>query len=686
MRPFGVSLTRFTCLLTKQMKKPGILIAGAFGVTAVLAITLQLMDARDAIHRQLESALTATFETPVTIGKLDISLLPDASITVRQIEFSQRDRSSHLSVEAVNLDVSFSQIWRGKIVIAELHLENLTGSLTGLLEYIARISEQGGDGPPLDIALRRIVASPVQLISQEERMLGPYELVFQFGPDGGVLDVSISRLDHSAILNIVRGDPGSLVFGFTARDWTIPYGPPLVFERVTATGNWSKDRKFLEIGNLQADAYAGSLTGKVQLGWGKDWQLSGQVRLENVDAGTLLRTMGRPELSGNLNWDGTFKLGAPRFSMLLSKPELDGHLALEQGTLQAGAREYDRSGNRKGLRFEKLEGRVRYKPPLLELHQLQLSAPSLSARRLGPYDINLQTNENGSLLSASLVRQDDRFKLLITAAENGHKATLRARNWTLPAGPPIRIDHLDLDGQMTGKAHLRINRINGRLYGGKIKGKGGLKWKNGWSLKLGGNISGVELEPLLATLDIQALAGRLYTKGETQLSARQASHLFRRPAINCEFQVLDGAIYEMDLQKAAQNITDDYITGGETPFEQFSGRLDLEKGMLIASDLQLHSKKFEAKGNLEVDPNDNLKGIIDVGLMKFSALVSIPIRVSGTTREPRLRPTEAALAGAAAGTAALGPGLGTVLGIKAGQVVRKLSDMLDRGAADARVK
>lgn len=682
----GVSLTRFTWLLTKQMKRPVILIAGAFAITAVVAISVQLLGSRDAIHRQLESALTATFETPVTIGKLDISLLPDASFTARRIRFSQRDRSSHLSVEALNLDVSFSQIWRGKIVISELHLVNLTGSLTGLVEYIARISEQGGDGPPLDIALRRIVASPVQLIGQEERMLGPYELVFQFGPDGRMLDVSISRLDHSAILNIVRGDPGGLVFGFSARDWTIPYGPPLVFERVTATGNWIKDRNFLEIGNLQVHAYAGSLTGKVLLGWGKEWQLNGQVLLENVDAGTLLRAMDRPELSGNLGWDGTFKLRAPQFSMLLSKPELDGQLVLERGALQVGTGENDRPGSGNGLRFKKLEGRVRYKPPQLEFHQLKVNAPSLSARRLGPYDINLQTSENGSLLSASLARQDDRLKLLIDAAENGHKVTLRARNWTLPAGPPIRIDRLDLDGQMAGNERLRVDRINGSLYGGKIKGKGGLKWKNGWSLKLGGKISGVELEPLLATFDIRALAGRLYATGETQLTARQASHLFKHPAINCEFLVLDGTIYEMDLQKAAQNISDGYVTGGETPFEQLSGRLDIEKGMLIASDLQLQSNNFEAKGNLGVDPSDNLKGIIDVGLKRFSALVGIPIRVSGTTREPRLRPTEAALAGAAAGTAVLGPGLGTVLGIKAGQVVRKLSDFLGRSAADARVK
>jgi hypothetical protein len=410
------------------------------------------------------------------------------------------------------------------------------------------------------------------------------------------------------------------------------------------------------------------------------------VLLDNVDTGALLATLGKPKLSGSLDWEGTFELRAPQASMLLSNPELNGRLVLENGALHVGGRDNGKSGIGEALRFQKLEGRIRYKASQLELQQLQLSAPSLSARRLGPYDIKLQTNESGALLSASLVRQDDRLKFLIDYTEKGLKVTLRARNWTLPAGPSIRIDHLDLDGQLTGKEHLRIDRINGMLYGGAVKGKGRLKWRNGWSLKLRGKVSGVELEPLLATFGTQALAGRFYATGETRLSAARASHLFKRPTIDCEFLVLDGAIYEMDLQKAAKNISDDYVTGGETPFEKFSGRLDLQEGTLIASALHLESKSFEAKGNLEVDPGDNLEGIIDVGLRKFSALVGIPVRVSGTTREPRLRPTEAALAGAAAGTAVLGPGLGTVLGIKAGQLVRKLSDILHRGATEARVK
>ncbi len=55
-----------------------------------------------------------------------------------------------------------------------------------------------------------------------------------------------------------------------------------------------------------------------------------------------------------------------------------------------------------------------------------------------------------------------------------------------------------------------------------------------------------------------------------------------------------------------------------------------------------------------------------------SALVSTPLALSGTVQNPSLYPSKAALAGAAAGTALLGPGLGTAAGMKAGRMAEKL--------------
>jgi hypothetical protein len=52
--------------------------------------------------------------------------------------------------------------------------------------------------------------------------------------------------------------------------------------------------------------------------------------------------------------------------------------------------------------------------------------------------------------------------------------------------------------------------------------------------------------------------------------------------------------------------------------------------------------------------------------------VSTPLAVSGTVQSPTLFPTKAAMAGAAAGTALLGPGVGTTIGMKAGQMTERL--------------
>ncbi|MNC99072.1 hypothetical protein D3C83_172330 [compost metagenome] len=48
------------------------------------------------------------------------------------------------------------------------------------------------------------------------------------------------------------------------------------------------------------------------------------------------------------------------------------------------------------------------------------------------------------------------------------------------------------------------------------------------------------------------------------------------------------------------------------------------------------------------------------------AAAEVPLNVSGTVDSPVVVPTGAAVAGAAAGTAILGPGVGTSVGVKIG--------------------
>jgi hypothetical protein len=56
-------------------------------------------------------------------------------------------------------------------------------------------------------------------------------------------------------------------------------------------------------------------------------------------------------------------------------------------------------------------------------------------------------------------------------------------------------------------------------------------------------------------------------------------------------------------------------------------------------------------------------------------LVAVPLVVTGTVNQPLVYPSKAAIAGAALGTAVLGPGVGTSLGIKASKGLDKIKGL-----------
>ncbi len=92
-------------------------------------------------------------------------------------------------------------------------------------------------------------------------------------------------------------------------------------------------------------------------------------------------------------------------------------------------------------------------------------------------------------------------------------------------------------------------------------------------------------------------------------------------------------------------------------------------------DINLRSGLLAASGQVKVNQNKVLDGVVEVELKKGLSLAAIPLQVSGTVDNPSVFPTKAAMAGAVAGTAILGPGMGTRLGIRAGGAVDKIKGL-----------
>jgi hypothetical protein len=139
------------------------------------------------------------------------------------------------------------------------------------------------------------------------------------------------------------------------------------------------------------------------------------------------------------------------------------------------------------------------------------------------------------------------------------------------------------------------------------------------------------------------------------------------------FGVQGGVLHGVDIRKAATSLlSKDGGKGGETRFDKLSGRLNIDRGTRRLTQLDIVSGSLSADGNVTISPQDKLSGRINTRIKAASVAAAVPLNVSGTLDSPLLFPTGGTVAGAAAGTAVLGPGIGTALGAKVGQWAENL--------------
>ncbi len=302
--------------------------------------------------------------------------------------------------------------------------------------------------------------------------------------------------------------------------------------------------------------------------------------------------------------------------------------------------------------------------------------------RFGPYALAVQVGGQRGFRQVELTDAEGRLRVTAVPAERGTELTVVATDWKLPTGPALHFERLTVAAQFDGKV-MHLKSVQAEAYAGTLSGDAKLDWSNGW--RVDGRFTGkdIDLEPLLQALGREpSLAGRLTSKGHFSLRAAKPELLGRNPSVDLDFDIRDGVIYKADLEKAARELATKAQTGGKTPFQVLTGHVRLQDNRLRVDPFTVQSAQLEAAGRVSVTDMTALDGRIDVGLKNASAVAGIPLQVGGTVEQPSIRLTNAAIAGAAAGTGVLGPGVGTAIGLKAGQFFEKLKGVFGSDDAD----
>jgi uncharacterized protein involved in outer membrane biogenesis len=277
--------------------------------------------------------------------------------------------------------------------------------------------------------------------------------------------------------------------------------------------------------------------------------------------------------------------------------------------------------------------------------------------------------------SAKIESVDGKLKLDLIPKDDQQLITLVAKKWTLPAGPPLLVDELRMEMVLTDNK-LDIPKIDAALYGGKLSGDANLTWGKVYKLTGKTRLDNLAVrEPAMLMSKSTRISGQLFSDGSFNATAKEAGQLADGLHADIKFNVKNGVLYGFDLAKSAAMLLTRGQLGGETKFDEFSGLLDVSGKQYQFHNLKIRSGLMSAKGAVKISPAKTLDGVIEVEVKNSMKLTAIPLQVSGTLDKPMVFPTKTAIAGAVAGTAILGPGVGTSLGIKAGSAVDKIKGL-----------
>src|SRR5258706_5527535 len=156
-------------------------------------------------------------------------------------------------------------------------------------------------------------------------------------------------------------------------------------------------------------------------------------------------------------------------------------------------------------------------------------------------------------------------------------------------------------------------------------------WSGGWSMD--GELGVPEREagkvaaPLLA-------GGTLDGKGVYSMKGLLPERLILNRQLEGNFTIQKGAITNVDMTRLLQGSGSG---GGTTLFSEMSGSVSADPNRLLVRQIRMAAGLLNAAGQVEMDPQKNLSGRMQVELRAQSVQARATLTLAGTLQNPQFR-------------------------------------------------
>lgn len=270
---------------------------------------------------------------------------------------------------------------------------------------------------------------------------------------------------------------------------------------------------------------------------------------------------------------------------------------------------------------------------------LRLSGVDLLLAGVTLRDLQVEFGDKTDLTSPlTLISSDRSLRLAVQAQPGGFVADVEALGWVPAAESRYRFDSLQARIVWDG-ARLALSGIDARIFDGSIQGEMAIDDRPG-AIALEGDLSvrRVNLKRLADALDLGArYAGEL--GGNVRLVAQGDSweEMLKAVSGDGQFSVVRGSLGGFDLVEAVRR-GKGIVQGGETRFEQMSGRLTITRESLRLANIELSSGLLRAGGVLDIGRETMaVSGRIDVEMRGTANVVRMSVTPTGTLKDPALQ-------------------------------------------------
>ncbi len=258
---------------------------------------------------------------------------------------------------------------------------------------------------------------------------------------------------------------------------------------------------------------------------------------------------------------------------------------------------------------------------------LKLDIPELNLPAL---EVNAILSSDGALQSVAILNAERGLSVKLQPRGERAGIEISADTFPLPIGVDLTLSEFLAKGTVT-KGELALSEAEARAFGGRLLGNVRLRWSSGWSMEGEFAVRQMDAGKIAAPL---LAGGTLQGKGVYSMKGLLPERMILNAQLDGNFAIQKGSITNVDMTRLLQGSSSG---GGTTLFSEMSGVVSADANRLLVRQIRMAAGLLNATGQVEMDPQKNLSGRMQIELRAESVQARAMLTVSGTLQNPQFR-------------------------------------------------